>query len=360
MKLAWLLAFACLPGLALAQSPPKPTRGRAPVRVEPPEIRGMALPLHSRDPAHDYGAALKELPALGVNTVCVLVHFYQPNGNSYGPARHPLKTPSDRVVLRVLRAARKLKLDVALLPIVLLEKPGNDDWRGNLRPPDARGRVRTHKDYGKPNWARWFRSYRREIVHFARLAQEGGASLFSVGSELSSTETQAREWKQVIRAVRDVFAGELTYSANWDHYQRVPFWKDLDYIGLSAYYELTRSKTPTQKELNRAWVKVRDRILAWRKKRKLTRRPLLFTELGYPSLDGCAKQPWDYTLKTPIDLREQRQCYQAFAHAWRGRPELVGVFAYEWWGKGGPKDRGYTPRGKPALEVLRRFYGAKR
>ena len=36
----------------------------------------------------------------------------------------------------------------------------------------------------------------------------------------------------------------------------------------------------------------------------------------------------------------------------------AGFFLYEWWGVGGPQDRGYTPRGKPAADLIRRRFGA--
>ena len=43
-----------------------------------------------------------------------------------------------------------------------------------------------------------------------------------------------------------------------------------------------------------------------------------------------------------------------------GEPALEGVFFYELWGDGGRADTGYTPRGKPASEVLSRYYKSRR
>ena len=101
---------------------------------------------------------------------------------------------------------------------------------------------------------------------------------------------------------------------------------------------------------------VRERLLSWRMKAELDHKKMIFLEVGYPSLDGGAKHPWDYTAKTKPDLKEQAMAYRAFTNAWTGRPELLGVFFYEWWGKGGPDDRKYTPRGKPALQIVREFF----
>jgi len=103
-----------------------------------------------------------------------------------------------------------------------------------------------------------------------------------------------------------------------------------------------------------SWGNAKKQLVAWSKK---TKRAFIFTEIGYPSLDGCAKNPWDYTANTAVDLEEQRRAYSAFVNAWSGVPQLVGVFFWDWYGDGGPKDKRYTPRGKPASEIVRKWYG---
>ena len=355
--LALALALALLAAPALAQQSPQPPASEAP--HSPPELRGMTVPLHSKDPAYDYGPSLKELPGLGVRQVCVTFHVYQARAHSPTPTRHPTKTPSDGTIRTVIKQAQALGLEVALLPIVLIEHPGEHEWRGNLSPPDTMGRRRGDAGYQGPDWRTWFRGYGQLLRHYARLGEECRVSILSVGSELSSSEGEASRWRALIGEVRELFSGELTYSANWDHYQHVSFWSALDYVGLSGYYELTRDTTPSLSELLGAWRRVRAQLLTWRTTAGLERKPLLFTELGYPSIDGCASKPWDYTAKTPPDLLEQAACYEAFVRCWDGRPELGGVFFYEWWGEGGPQDGHYTPRGKPALSVLKGWFGGE-
>ena len=48
-------------------------------------------------------------------------------------------------------------------------------------------------------------------------------NMMSVGSELVSTENKIDEWKRTIKAVREIYKGQLTYSSNWDHYTSVAF-----------------------------------------------------------------------------------------------------------------------------------------
>ncbi|MEZ6183384.1 MAG: hypothetical protein R3F62_00045 [Planctomycetota bacterium] len=330
--------------LAVVLGGPLLAQDAAPVSsASAPPMRGVTLPLHSLDPAHDYGALLRELPALGVTHVCVVVKIFQTNGKSATPGRRLRGTPNDLVVLRTLAQARRLGLEVVLLPALFLVHPSADEWRGNLAPPD---------------WGVWFAGYRRELLHFARLAEQAQAAVLVVGSELSSAEAQADLWRGTIERTRRVFSGRLTYAANWDHYQHVPFWEDLDYVGLSAYYELADGPDPTLEQVLGAWKRVRGQLLTWRAQRGL-RQPLVFLEVGYTSVDGTLSAPWDYTRRAPLDLDEQALGYEAFARCWGGQPALAGCFFYEWWGEGGAEDRGYTPRGKPAAKVLERFYRAR-
>ena len=79
--------------------------------------------------------------------------------------------------------------------------------------------------------------------------------------------------------------------------------------------------------------------------------------LGYASQDGCARYPWDYTKNNPVDLEEQRLCYEAFRKVWEDVPFIGGVFFYAWFEEGGPEDTHYTPKGKPALKIVQDWFG---
>lgn len=306
-------------------------------------IKGVSLPLHLTDPDYDYGPHLAELPGLGASHVVLVVKFWQENARSAAPGRDPARDLSDAALLRTIAQARAQRLEVILLPMLLLRAPAGE-WRAKLAPPD---------------WGAWFEGYQRVILHYARLAQEAGVAVLVIGSELSSAESQGPRWSELIRRARTVFGGALTYGANWDHYRGISFWNELDWVGLSAYYELSRAEHPAQEELTRAWEGIRDELLVWRLQDKIRPR-LLFLELGYPSLQGCAAVPWDYTRKAPLDLEGQRRCYRAFEQAWSGCEALAGVVFWEWWPPpGGLEDRSYTPRGKPALEVVKRMFGAR-
>ncbi|MEQ8821721.1 MAG: hypothetical protein RLY93_15905 [Sumerlaeia bacterium] len=312
----------------------------APLPAQPPELRGAVLPLYAADPDFDYGFAIDELGALGVNAVNLTVVLLQENGTSTEIYRKAGRTIPDNALRRTIRQCHARGMATLLFPIVLLESPGPDEWRGNMAPADLDA---------------WFEDYRSWILHYARIANEENCDWVSIGSEFSSLEIYAEQWEETISAVRaECAATSLTYSCNWDHLFGPELWWDrLDAIGLSSYYELTKDQNADQAALDSAWRIFRSDILEWRREQALDHLPLLLTEVGYPSLDGGAVYPWDYTLKNPPDLREQARAYQAFISAWDGRPELGGVFFYKWLGFETQPERGYSPRGKPAEFVIR-------
>jgi hypothetical protein len=81
----------------------------------------------------------------------------------------------------------------------------------------------------------------------------------------------------------------LTYAANWDEYKRVPFWEQLDYIGVDAYFPVSENKTPTIEEAKAGWqswkTEMQGVATAHNKK-------IIFTEYGYRSVDFAGKEPW--------------------------------------------------------------------
>jgi len=300
-----------------------------------PALRGVALGLYDGD---DKARDLAEIAALGADTVSLVVSWKQHDVRSVDLAATPGVTLPDERVRQVIRAAHKAHLKVFLFPIVEVEVRRPLEWRGTIKPDDVQA---------------WWQNYEAFILHYATIAGDEGADLFAVGSELVSTETWRDRWNHLISGVKKKYKGKLVYSANWDHYEPVTFWDRVDYVGVTAYNELTKSKDASEDELAAAWRAVRESLVGFAAKVK---RPLIITEIGYTSQDGAAVHPWDYTLRAPVDLEEQRRCYAAFIAAWKAEPRLAGVFFWQWYGGGGPADGSYTPRGKPAEQVLKAWY----
>jgi Glycoside Hydrolase Family 113 len=331
MKLRFISAL-CVAVIALA-----PWSDAAPVPVQ----RGMTLGLYHADPEHSYVTQIDEIADLGVDSVSLVVVWMQESVHSEAIDIVDGRTVPDDRLIETIRVAHGRGLRVFLFPIVLLRTAGEGEWRGRFAPEDT---------------GVWFASYRSHLVRLARLAASEEVELLSIGSELSSLEHHTDQWRRTIGAVRSVFPGTLTYSANWDHLGVIEFWRDLDFVSLSAYFILAERPDAPQSWLDGAWVHHRDEILGWHSA-TVPEMPLVVAEVGYASQDGIAQHPWDYTQQSTVDLEEQRMCYTAFIRAWHGVGPLRGAYFYEWGrGEGGPDDRNYTPRGKPAEELIRAWF----
>jgi len=304
--------------------------------------RGMCLSLHAKTSDYPYEKLVDEIADLGAESVLVIVAGYQENTRSQVISHNLRGVPSRATLIRVIRHIHKRGMSTLLLPIVLLhEVVTDDDWRGGIKPP---------------SWDKWFEEYEDFITYYAKIAAETNVEVFSVGSELISTEVFRRRWLKVIRSVRGVYRGKLLYSSNWDHYEEVAFWDALDCIGMTSYYTLTDTKKPKLEELANAWRRIRDNIADWQKK---VGKKVILTEVGYPSQDGCNKHPWNYYASEVVDLEEQALCFRAFLDVCGEEPMFSGIYIFEWWGEGGAKDFNYTPRAKPAEKVLRDWFARK-
>ena len=301
--------------------------------------KGMVLGIFSRTDPGYFRQSLWEMRDLGVDSVSLIVPKVQKDIRSTGFYDDPWITPSDGSLRAAAREARRLGMRVFLFPIVYVSELGEGEWRGTVSPAD---------------WDEWFGAYEEMILHYANLASEERMEYFSVGSELCSTERFRDRWKRVIRRVRQVYRGKITYSANWDHLEPVTFGSELDFLGMNAYYEVGKGDSSDVGSMVARWGKIQEGIRGWREANG--RKPLVITEIGYPSRTGAGKDPWNYFGDGEPDQEAQRKCYEAFVRAWKGETILAGVYFYLWWGEGGPDDRDYTPRGKGAESVIRAWF----
>ena len=163
------------------------------------------------------------------------------------------------------------------------------------------------------------------------------------------------------------YSGQLTYAANWNAisqnvggYQNVPWWNQLDYIGIDAYFPIATQNDTTLAGLTTAWQNRANAIESWRTSRALTNKQVLFTEVGYQSADGSAQSPAGVSGLPTIDLVEQADVYHALLSVMSTKSWWDGAFWWSWDTNqyaGGTNDAGFTPQNKPAQTILQQFYG---
>jgi len=104
-------------------------------------------------------------------------------------------------------------------------------------------------------------------------------------------------WRRLIRRTRAVYGGRLTYAANFDSYQTVGFWSQLDFIGINAYFSLRSGlndvgRERMRSEFERSWTRILSDVSEFRGGQGLGDMPFLFTELGYTFRQHSTVEPW--------------------------------------------------------------------
>ena len=209
------------------------------------------------------------------------------------------------------------------------------------------------------HWKELEASYSSFIMEFAKLAEQLQVPLFCIGTELEQfIVNRPQYWQDLIVKIKQVYTGKLTYAANWDEYKRVPFWTDLDYIGVDAYFPVSDSQTPTVEEAKSGWEPWTAELA---QVSATNNRKVLFTEFGYRSMDYAGKEPWnsDHSI-TQVNLNAQTNTTQALFESVWDQPWFAGGFVWKWFinhdNVGGESNAQFTPQNKPAQDILNAFY----
>ncbi|MEI7827529.1 MAG: hypothetical protein WCI87_07045 [Euryarchaeota archaeon] len=289
--------------------------------------------------------SLNAVKNTGANYVSVLVTQYLSNNTSNTIFPDPNQTPTDDAVIDAIKDIHARGMGIFLKPQLFCE--------------DGQGAD----DIAPTNPAAWFASYATFINHYAQIAQNNSVELFCVGCELRQLDTSNyyANWRTVISGVRAIYNGPLTYATNHDTYARISFWGLLDYAGIDAYFPLSNAKTPSITDLVGGWSYYVDydgthnwthEIETWQ---ATVNKPVMFSEIGYRSIDYAAKHPWDWEETGVYRANGQANCYEAAWRVFANKPWFAGMF---WWGwfsdpnAGGAGNTDYTPQNKPAQSVL--------
>ena len=144
------------------------------------------------------------------------------------------------------------------------------------------------------DWRLWFDRYRAALLSIAQIAAEEGAEVLAIGTELAKT-THRPEWQDIIAAVRPVFGGLLTYTAhNVEEADAVPFWSQLDAIGVTLYPKLGEDgDRDGRKALMNKTVERLDTLS------KREDKPVFVAEIGLRSARGATLKPWESARNAP-------------------------------------------------------------
>ena len=289
-----------------------------------------------------------EVLGINANSISVIPYGFTRLGNPevrYNISQWQWWGERPEGVIETIRLAHQNGIEVMLKPQVYIPQ----SWTGEL------------SFSNEEDWSAWEHSYEQYVLEFAAIADSMSAELFCIGTEFKiSVQKRPDFWFELIDKIKAIYSGKLTYAANWDDFDKVPFWKSLDYIGIDAYFPLSDEVTPSVPELMGQWQAHLDKI------ERISidvQRPVLFTEYGYLSVDQCASETWELekvveTLK--INEQAQSNALEALYRVFHLKPYWKGGFLWKWFPHGqgheGYIERDYTPQHKLAHGTVRTWH----
>ncbi len=244
-------------------------------------------------------------------------------------------------IVKCIKMAKKNGLKTMLKPHLWI---GNGEFTGDL---DFKNEA---------DWTKFEAEYENYIMDFARIADSTNAEMLCIGTEMKTfVKNRSAFWFGLIKKIKSQYKGQLTYAENWDSYEAVPFWKELDFIGVDAYFPLSESKNLSKNDIKKGWKnwKVNLKTLAVD-----TQKPILFTEIGYQSQDFAGKAPWESQIIGLENQENQAIALQGlFENVWQEK-WLAGIFVWKWFPENNrdqARDR-YSPQNRKAEEILKLNY----
>ena len=177
-------------------------------------------------------------------------------------------------------------------------------------------------------WQTFFKDYEGWIVTLAEIAEKCGSPIFCVGTELINSIKYEESWRKIISKVRNVYSGKLTYASNWDNYDKVKFWDQLDYIGIQAYFPLVNHEFPTKEQIEQGWDGVYDKIIPFADS---LNKQIIFTEIGYDISTAAAMEPWRSGRSEEGDGASiQKLCLEVALEKSIEYEQMAGLFLWKW------------------------------
>lgn len=259
--------------------------------------------------------SLEQVKRLGANAIAVVPYSWMRDPKKPSPFRFSNRPGSenDEGVIHALYEAKKRGMFTVLKPHVWL----GDSWPGEVE-------MTSESD-----WELFFEYYYQWISHYALMAQMHQVDALCIGVEFSkATLGQEHRWRELIKKLRKIYRGNLTYAANWgEEFENITFWDQLDFIGLNCYYPLSENQDASVDELKQGFQQVLTKIEQVKTKYQL---PVVLTEIGFRSVDAPWIYPHQEAGERQFNEEDQVKAYDAVLRATSENPVVDGMLWWKW------------------------------
>ncbi|MEX0877482.1 MAG: hypothetical protein WDZ40_01300 [Candidatus Spechtbacterales bacterium] len=281
---------------------------------------------------------LDKLTENNINSISINIPLYQDSYASSTVYKDENFTPKNEEIVFIIRSAKMRGFSIMLRPFldeqnISYNSSGRytSEWRGTIEPKDKE---------------KWFETYAKILIDYAKLAENEEVEFFTIGTELTSMEKYTEDWENLIKDLRGTYSGQMTYSANRLIPPEMP-WHALDFISIDAFYFLDVSaENATEEDIINAWKPWIQDIAT---QAESIGKPLVITELGTSAQKGSFRSSWIWDHNTSIDMEAQRMFYKASCKALKEHVSGIYWWATNIWLLENPEqDEGFNPLGKPA------------
>jgi hypothetical protein len=298
--------------------------------------------------SNEFKQVVDRMKSDGANTISMVIQNNVQNLNSNDVFAVGI-TPTDDALVSGVNYIKSKGMNVAFNMFIDCNC-GN--WRAEIDPGDRN---------------QFFASYSNYIQKYSKIAQTNGISYINLGTELAKLTgpqygwQNTQKWRDLISTTRSNYSGKLTYGGNWgapyEELSKIEFWNDLDYIGISAYFDLSKDEIPSVATLQNAWANVNNYALQplinrWNK-------PIMFTEIGYRSVNQAGNSPGDWSRPAYFMEDGQANAFEAMFSYFDDKSFLAGVNIWDVNSDpnyGGQGNVDYTFVNKKAEPVVKKWF----
>lgn len=286
---------------------------------------------------------IEAVKMINANSIAIIPYGFTRPGSTQVIFNSPMQWWGERVegCRTLIDYSKTAELKICLKPQVYI--PGS--WVGE------------YSLDSEEEWRAWEKSYREFILTFAKIAQEKEVDIFCIGTEYKIAVAQRKEfWIKLISEIRELYKGEITYAANWDNYQNIPFWDQMDHIGIDSYFPLTDEPNESIENLTELWYPIKVQL---GRLSSQYNKPILFTEYGYMDHIQAPWRNWELEndrKDSNKSEKAQANAFTAFYNVFWEEPWVSGGFIWKWYAERVPSRVDYTPQGKKALKIIKEYY----
>lgn len=293
--------------------------------------------------------SLMRLKEDGVDYICLAFTAWQDTFSSTNIYYEYGVTPTDEDIVFAINKAHELGMKVCLKPVVNCK---DGTWRAYISFPE-----------GSEYWKKWFESYTRFMLHYAKIAEKYRCEMFCTGCEMNTMNLRSAYCSEMIAAVRKVYSGIIMHNVNHHKEMEVDWLGLVDVIGISAYYAVTDDDNYSREKMLKNWKNAKKLVEEVHNKFD---KPIIFAEIGMRSEKNCSSYPWDCddSRDMPPEQQEQADYYDTAMETFWNEPWFCGFFWWDWPAilydiDDAKNDKNFCAYGKEAEKVMKRWYTGK-